>query len=309
MSEPKISVVIICYDMSREIVRTVKSFLPPYQIDTGPGDVEILVIDNGSPTPLDCMIVDQWPSDVEYIYLEDAQASPASALNFGVRRSRSSVVCPVIDGARMASPGLISAGLKALDYSERTFVSTIGFHLGKELQQLAVKQGYCQAVEDELLRGIDWYNSGYRLFEICAPGGSSRCAWFGTISESNAPILRKSLFEEIGGFEEKFDIAGGGFVNLDFLTRAQSLEDVDYMLLLGEATFHQFHGGVTTSRHVQTPEDDGITTYEKYNRQYAAIRGKRYSHPQRLPILFGEFNPQIAEIALKGLTNLISNTR
>ena len=309
MIEPKISVIIVCYNMSREIVRTVKSFLPPYQIDILPGEVEVIVIDNGSPSPVRRDIIDGWPSDVKYMYIDDAHPSPAGALNHGIRISKSSVVCPVIDGARMASPGLLRAGLKALDYSDRTFVATIGFHLGDEIQQIAVQKGYCQQIEDQLLDRIDWFNSGYRLFEICAPGGSSRCAWFDTISESNAPILKKSLFEEIGGFEERFDFAGGGFVNLDFLTRAQSMEDVDYLLVLGEATFHQFHGGVTTSRHVQLPEEDGVTTYEKYNRQYASIRGERYSHPKRLPILFGEFHPHIAEISLRGLTNFISQTR
>ena len=304
---PKISVVIICYDMAREIERTVHSFLPPYQTNLDPDDVEVIVLDNGSNRPPAAETINSWPRNVRYIFLENAHPSPAKALNFGASIAKANIICPVIDGARMASPGLLASGLSALKYSERTLAATISFHLGDELQQIAVTKGYNQEVEDELLRTIDWATNGYRLFEIAAPGGSSRSAWFGTISESNAPILRKSLYNEVCGFDERFDIPGGGFVNLDFLSRLLQTPDVDYFLIVGEATFHQFHGGVTTSRHVQLPEEDGETTYAKYNRQYEKLRGHRYSHPSKRPKLFGEFNLNAVEIASRGLKYISEN--
>ena len=156
-------------------------------------DVEVIVLDNGSNHPPATETINSWPYNVRYIFLENADPSPAKALNFGASIARADILCPVIDGARMASPGLLASGLSALKYSERTLAASIGFHLGDDLQQIAVTKGYNQEIEDELLRTIDWPINGYRLFEIAAPGGSSRTAWFGTISESNAPILRKSL--------------------------------------------------------------------------------------------------------------------
>ena len=112
------------------------------------------------------------------------------------------------------------------------------------------------------------------------------------------------FYDEVCGYDERFDIPGGGFVNLDFLNRLVQAPDIDYFLIVGEATFHQFHGGVTTSRHVQLPEEDGETTYSKYNRQYEKLRGCRYSTPSKRPKLFGEFNSNAIEIATRGLRHL-----
>lgn len=302
---PRVSVVIMSYNMAREVPRTVHSFLPPYQQGLSPEDVEILVLENGSSAPVPQDIRASWPSSVRYFNIEDAHPSPAKALNHGVRLARSRIVCPVIDGARMASPGLLKAGLDIAERDDNAFVATLSFHLGEKLQQIAVTEGYNQQVEDELIRGIGWPANGYRLFEIAAPGGSSKNAWFGTISESNSPILSKRLFRALGGFDERFDIPGGGFVNLDFLTRAISQQWVKYYLIVGEATFHQFHGGVTTSRHVQKREADGETTYSKYAGQYKQLRGVDYKHPERKPTLYGTFTAASAEIAAVGIGNYI----
>ena len=304
---PLVSVIIISYNMAREVPRTVHSFLPPYQRGLEEGDVEVIVVENGSPLPIPQDVVSSWPHQVRYVHIADAHPSPAKALNYGVALARADIVCPVIDGARMASPGLLAAGLKAVACSPRSFVATISFHLGEKLQQLAVKEGYNQDVEDALIESIEWPKNGYRLFEIAAPGGSSRSTWFGTISESNAPLMPKPLFKEFGGYDERFDIPGGGLVNLDFLSRIIEDETIDYFLVMGEATFHQFHGGVTTSRHIQLKEADGETTWTKYARQYEQIRGHRYRHPGRKPILFGQFRDDAAEIAAKGLKNIIAS--
>lgn len=304
--KPKVSVIIISYNMAREVPRTVQSFLPPYQRGLEPGDVEVIVLENGSPHPIAPEIIAQWPESVRYINIENPEKSPAKALNYGAEIARADVICPLIDGARMASPGLLQTGLSALRCGERTFAATIGFHIGRKLQQIAVTEGYNQEKEDHLIASIEWPKNGYRLFDIAAPAGSSRAAWFGAIAETNAPILTKKLFEEVGGYDERFNIPGGGLVNLDFLNRVVGDETIDYFLLMGEATFHQFHGGVTTSRHVQLEEDDGETTWSKYVRQYEAIRGEAFSTPSRKPMLFGSFPREAAEIARRGIVNVMN---
>lgn len=308
-ASPKVSIVIICYNMAREVPRTVRSFLPPYQKDLQPEDVEIIVLENGSSQPVAEDIRMSWPGNVKYIQIKDPKPSPAHALNYGVKIARAPIVCPVIDGARMASPGLLSSALKALKISDQAFVASIGYHLGSKLQQEAVDEGYNQAVEDELIRSINWPQDGYKLFEICAPAGSARSGWFGTLSETNAPFLTKSLYESLGGYDERFDIPGGGLVNLDFLNRVVERPGIDYMLVMGEATFHQFHGGVTTSRRVALKEADGESTWSKYTRQYEDIRGKPFQATGRRPILFGSFPPAASTIAKRGLEFVLGQSQ
>lgn len=304
---PKISIIIISYNMAREVPRTVESFLPPYQVGINADDVEVIVMENGSPHPVSAEVTSSWPRNVKYHLVEDAHPSPARALNQGIAMASAELVCPVIDGARMASPGLLYWGLQATSAAPRSIALTAGFHLGEKLQQIAVDEGYCQAIEDALLGSIDWPSNGYRLFEICALAGSAQFAWFGDLRESNAPILPKSLFEEMGGYDEAFDIPGGGLINLDFLKRLLQLEATQCFTVMGEGTFHQFHGGVTTSRRVHKPENDGVTTWKKYNDQYRAIRGEDYSAASRKPILFGQLAPEASKIAELGLKNMIAH--
>lgn len=303
----KVSVIIVCYNMAREVPRTVHSFLPPYQLDVEAGDVEIIVVENGSIAPIPPSIVAGWPANVRYHRILDAHPSPASALNIGAAISTAPVICPVIDGARMASPGLLRSALTALSMRPDGFVASVGFHLGQKRQQDAVLEGYNQTVEDGLLDSIGWPRDGYRLFEICATAGSGKTAWFGPMAESNAPFLSRELYEELGGFDERYDFPGGGLVNLDFFNRAVEKVDRPYFVLLGEGTFHQFHGGVTTSRHVNQPEADGETTWSKYARQFEEIRGRPYWTPTRRPVLIGEFPKQAAQVGRNALDFMLSS--
>ena len=294
--------------MAREVPRTVQSFMAPYQRNMKADDIEIIVLENGSSAPIPAHVRAKWGSLVRYVQVPNPSPSPAKALNLGVRMASAPVVCPVIDGARMSSPGLLHYGLKALQDHPGAFVASVGFHLGSELQQKAVLSGYNQDREDELLASIDWENNGYRLFEIAAAAGSAQGAWFGQISESNAPLLLKEVYNRIGGYDPTFDIPGGGLINLDFFERAMQQETIPYAMLIGEGTFHQFHGGVTTSRSVGLMESDGRTTFERYADQYEAIRGKPFSVTRRHQILYGTFPPQCYRLSLKSLEALTGST-
>ncbi len=298
---PKISVILVCYDMAREVPRTVQSFLAPYQRKMAPEDIEILVLENGSNTPIPQSIRNEWGPMVRYINVPNPSSSPASALNLGVRMARAPVVCPVIDGARMASPGLLHHGLKALNDHPGAFVASVGFHLGSERQQIAATKGYNQEVEDELLESVDWKNNGYRLFEIAATAGSAKGSWYGPISESNAPIMTKETYNKIGGYEPAFNIPGGGLVNLDFFRRVMTDTTIPYLLLIGEGTFHQYHSGVTTSKTVRDVEADGKTTFDRYADQFFEIRGEPFKVLKRRPTVYGTLRPESFKLSRSSL--------
>ena len=67
-------------------------------------------------------------------------------------------------------------------------------------------------------------------------------------------VMPRQLFDELAGFDERFTSPGGGLVNLDFYQRALALKDVQLVTLLGEASFHQVHGGATTGPHNRSRE-------------------------------------------------------
>jgi hypothetical protein len=302
---PKISVVVCSYNMPREIPRTVRSLSPTMQQGVDAKGYEILIVDNGSTKPFDEQACRAWGGDIRVLRIPPGQAShsPVRALNLGIAEARGELIGVMIDGARLASPGLLKMAAMAGSLAERAVISTLGFHLGPQIQNISMLQGYDQNREDHLLAEQKWTEDGYRLFNIAAFAGSSRGGWFSTINESNAIFLRRELWRELDGFDERFQTPGGGYANLDLFSRAVSLPDACVITLLGEGTFHQFHGGVATNA-IQSQHDI-------FRAEYETVRGHKFHTPRYQSIYLGSVpSNALASIADSARTRLLreSNT-
>ena len=142
----------------------------------------------------------------------------------------------------------------------------------------AAAAGYDQRVEDELLATSGWEHDGYRLFGISTLGGSSGRGLFGPMGESSSLFAPRALWAELGGMDEAFSLPGGGLANHDLYRRACALAGVDLVVLLGEGTFHQYHGGAATSRRF---------TWDEMQAEYEAHRGEPYRPPANPPLFVG----------------------
>lgn len=262
--------------MHREIRRTVLSLSPSYQKGISAEEYEVIVVDNGSQLPIE---VDLPSDNVRLIRVEDASPSPAAAVNLGLKIARGHIIGVMIDGARMASPGLLSGVMLASRLHDRPVIATMGFHLGPDLQQISAKRGYCQQAEDNLLSECHWEENGYRLFDVSVFAGSSSKGLFASMGESNALFLTRQMWDELHGFDEQFSSSGGGLVNLDAYDRACGLHDIQLVILLGEGTFHQIHGGASTSAR-RSP-------WNEFAAEYARIRGHQFERPNVVPVYVG----------------------
>lgn len=299
---PKLSIVAVFHNMRREAPRTLQSLSPPYQQNVDSADYEIIAVDNGSSSPS----FDPATSSPKHIKLLNnplPTPSPASAVNWGVLNSSAEYVGILIDGARMASPGLLHLAMECLVRHAPAVVSTVGFHLGPDVQTRSQLRGYDQYVEDQLLEKINWVENGYKLFENSTLAGSSLTSWLHTTLESNLLFMPRAVFDDIGGLDESFRYPGGGFVNLDFYKRAAERLDVELFSLLGEATFHQFHGGVMANR----PAPKVPAELERYRAEYLAIRGDDYAAPTRRPKLHGFARPETIPWILKSAQVLLED--
>ncbi len=286
MPRPKLSVVVVAYNIERELPRTLYTMSALYQRDIPAADFEIIVVDNGSPRPVSESIWSDWGdagASFRLIRIEDALPSPAAAINTGLRAARGDAIGVMIDGARMASPGLLHHALRGCGLYENAVVGALGWYLGFDYQRQSMRQGYNQAAEDLLLDSVDWRSDGYRLFDISAMDESSTDGWHAPIAEFNAIFMPRASWQRFGGFDEQFDLPGGGLVNLDMCKRALEHPETQTVLLLGEATFHQVHGGTSTNAAMEK----AIADWDLWCAQYQDIRGVPYRAPMtKRPLVY-----------------------
>jgi hypothetical protein len=259
--------------MAREAPRTLHSLSGKYQCNIEPDDYEVIVVDNGSNPPFDPKIIEGLSGNFRLIRIDQASPSPAQALNRGIGEAHGEVIGVMIDGARLVTPGLLHFARHGVRLYDNAVVATLGWYLGHEFQGCAVQHGYDCAREDALLNSIDWPNNdGYRLFEISTMDESSVDGWFQPIAESNALFLRRELWELLGGVEERFNAPGGGLLNLDTFRRALECPEAELVILCGEGTFHQVHGGTNTN----VPPDDQRRNWLNWSSEYESIRSRPY---------------------------------
>lgn len=288
------SIVVVVYNMAREAPRTLHSLSSEYQLNAAALDYEVIVVDNGSPTPLLNSDVERHGPNFRLLRIEQAAASPVAAINQAVAMARGEVIGVMIDGARIVTPGVLEYAARACALYANPVIATLGWHLGAQLQTVSTLDGYDQAAEDALLRSIGWPIDGYRLFEIAVLGGSSAGGWFDTPGESNCVFVRRETFDSVGGFDERFVSAGGGLANLDFFVRTCDLADTTLVILLGEGSFHQVHGGVTTGGALP----DEIRRFRDFLPEYEGIRGKPFLKPDCRAEYLGSMPPQALKFVL-----------
>jgi cephalosporin hydroxylase/GT2 family glycosyltransferase len=268
-----LSVVVVFYNMRREAARTLHSLSRSYQRDVQDLDYEVVVIDNGSDPDqrLTPGYVSSFGPEFRLLELDgEAHPSPTGALNAGIAASRGEALALMIDGAHVLSPGVLHFGMKALRIYEPAVVATQQWYVGPGQQGDAQQAGYDQRAEDRLFASIEWPADGYRLFEIGHFIGERD--WFDGIIESNCLFVPRKLLEQVGGFDENFSMPGGGYANLDLFERLAQAPGVTPASILGEGTFHQFHGGTTTNVSDETARRERVVSYRRH---FEELRGRR----------------------------------
>lgn len=280
--KPLMSVIVIFYNMRREAPRTLQSLSAAYQRTVDASEYEVIVVDNASSEPLDEASVRQFGAHFRYYYFDTDSPSPVAAINFAARQARGKFIGIFIDGARILTPGLLYYTKTAIKAFPNPIVSTLGWHLGPELQNVSITKGYDKAREDALLQHINWPEDGYRLFEISTLAGSSASGFFLPIAESNGCFISRKLYQTLGGFDEGFQSPGGGLVNLDFYRRALLTPTTQLVILLSEGTFHQLHGGIMTN----IPAQANRNRWDEFETEYRRLRGENFQRVTRDDVVY-----------------------
>ncbi|WP_444453230.1 TylF/MycF/NovP-related O-methyltransferase [Rhodobacter capsulatus] len=266
---PDLSLIVISYEMARELPRTLYSLSPRYQQGIAADDYEVIVIDNGSREPPRVEDFADLGLNLQIHSFADPSPSPVRAINYGLSLAAAPLVGVSIDGARMASPGLLDACRRAARTDPAPVVTTLSFQIGPGPQWISLQQGYDTVWEDRLLDGIDWKTNGYRLFDISPFAENISRGWFGPLSESNLLFLPRPLWDALGGFDPAFESPGGGAANADLLWRALEQPGTRQLVILGEGVFHQIHGGTHTNA-----GSASLEVHKQAAKEYYRLRGR-----------------------------------
>ena len=274
----------VVHDMARELPRTLRSLSPSHQLGLTADDYEVIVVDNGSAPPVGPELLASFEGQLRFERIDPAPASPARAANHGLQAAGADLVGLLVDGARLASPGLLAEARRAARLAPRPVITAPAFHLGPVRHMRATEAGYDQATEDRLLAESGWEADGYRLFDISTLAGSWGRGLFGPAGESSSLFCPRTIWDELGGLDERFTLPGGGLVNHDLYRRVCGLEGVEIVVLLSEGTFHQYHGGAATSRRY---------SWDEMHADYQAIIGAPHRPPSNPPLYVGRARPAL----------------
>lgn len=263
---PEVSVAIACWQMGRELPRTLRSLSRAFQRGVEDLSYEIVVVDNGSDQLPDAPGMEPAPRIVR---ARAPAPSPVGAMNEALSMARGGLVGAWIDGARLASSDLLAAVWQAAAAHPAPVVAVPNRQLGPDRQASSARLGYDRATEDALLDAAGWPDPAADLFAMSWPEEPAPTA---PMLESNALFLRRETWAALGGFDPAFTEPGGGLCNPDVLDRAVRLPGTQLIRMSGVATFHQIHGGASTS-----DEARALRVVKEGARAYAALRG----HPPR----------------------------
>ncbi len=285
---PTISVVVVVYDMPRQAMNTLYTLSREYQRDIADVEYEVVVVENLSKHNLKRRAVERLGPEFRYLPRQESGTSPVWALREGINAARGDVIGLMVDGARMVTPGVLRNVADAFTAFPDALVATAGFHLGDADHLNHAAQA--ARTERDLLKSIPWREDGYVLFANSVHGGGNPYGYLHPLMESNAMFATRSAITAMGGPHVRFDQVGGGALNPDLFRELAELPQTQLVILPGEASFHQFHGGVTTSQDDQ--REDKLASFRD---RYVEIRGSEFHSPLREPMLFGTVDPRALE--------------
>ncbi len=296
MRSPKISFLVVIYRMSRQAQNTLLSLSTTCQRNVSEEDYEIIAVENRSDDVLGEERAVAMGGNVRYFLRDEPAQTPVFALNFAFEQSRAPLVCLIVDGARMVTPRLVEHALYAQRLVDHPLIAVPGYHLGVEEHHKNVTAGHDEKMEMRLLEQIDWKRNGYDLFKIACFSAANEKGFLAPMLECNCLFCTRQSFEKIGRADERFDLPGGGSLNIHIYTQLAALPESKLIVLAGEGSFHQFHGGVTTA---EVPEREALL--ESFRQQLQRIYGGKFEGMHREPMMLGVVPRQAQEFMRRSL--------
>ena len=286
--QPKLSIIVVAHNMPEQALNTLYSLSEGYQRDVSSDDYEVRIVENDSGNNLDRDTVVKLGENFHYQLRQDSGVSPAPAINEALSLCRGDHVGLLIDGARMLTPRVIKYALQALSLPNAV-VAVPGYYLteqGMGMPGLTGPEPHAiLAHEKNVLAQNAWHEDGYQLFRDARFSNGNRHGYMEPLMECNALFCKRALLMSLGGADERFNLVGGGALNLHLYRQVATSENSQLIVLPGEGNFHQFHGGTTTITGIE--RDARVASFKQ---QLDSFWPGGFKGIRREPILHGAVN-------------------
>lgn len=296
-TKPKVSIILIGYRMAAQLHNTLYTLGVDFQQNVTQEDYEVILIENSSAQNLSPEYVATLPANVHYFLREETSHTPVPAINFAFEQCRGDYIGLIMDGARMLSPRVIYNALQCRSLDSNILGVVPGYHLGEQEQHEYEDPQQALDSEAALLESVDWRNDGYELFRISTYSGANRRGYLHPIMECNCIFASAENYAAIGHANEDFTLRGGGSVNLHIYRSLGMLDHSRVFVWPGEGSFHQYHGGVTTSSY-----EDRQAEIERHRVQLHSYWPGGFHALRREPTLFGSISEQALPFLLDSAT-------
>ena len=297
-THPILSILVIFYNNRREAPNTLYSLSAKYQSKVTSLQYNVIVIDSGSTEPLNKEEVLSYGPNFSYHKVSTKHPSPTEALRFGLGLIDTAYTGVIIDGAHILSPGILNYFFEIQSFKPNSFIYTTKYHLGDYHQNDSMTLGYNQEKEDQIIESVNWKDDGYLLYHICNFHQSPFNEFIDS-AESNCFFISTDALRDSKIFDKPYYSIGGGFINLDVFKYFIENESFDNYLIIGEGTFHQFHGGASTNvERTQHP-------IKIYRNEYYEINKTPYVRPTYDSYYYGKYNNTISAFRPKTKVNHI----
>lgn len=292
---PKLSVVMLVQGTPRQSENAIFSLSAAYQRNVREQDYEIVVVETRSNEMLGRGRVEKIASNVRYFEHGHGGLGPNVPWKLGITKARAALVGVLLDGASVATPGVVEHALWASRIGERALYAVPSHHLRPVTLPARGRKQEGDGANLALLESVDWRKWGYRLFEIAIENEWPTGSPSDPIVDCSFLFCQRALWDEIA---ER--TANDGAEPFDELCR---LEQTKLVVPWSEGTFHQYHAGIACR-----DERDRQALVGAFFRLYA-MRLKRRREPATRELVFlGELSARVEDLVLKSPWLGISRT-
>lgn len=281
----KLSIIVIGYEMPGQLANTLYSLSVDFQKNVSADDYEVIVVENSSSSNMDPAIINHLSGHFSHFLRDEPGTSPVPAFNAGLREAKGDIIGILIDGARLITPRVLEHVLRVHTAFESPLIAIPGYHIGTQEHEFYGPERIAE--EQALLTSIDWKNNGYDIFHHACFSAGNRRGYFHPMMECNALFTTRKSLKKIDDGDERFNLPGGGSYNLHLYRSLGILPENQLVILPGEGSFHQFHGGVTTS---SIPDREA--KLKGFNEQLNSFWNGQFKALTREPILYGNIPAQ-----------------